>query len=236
MLEQAGHEVVTVNDGAEAVRIAVRNSFDAILMDVHMPEMDGYAAARAIRNALQDAPPLPIIALTANALSDESERCLEAGMNIHMSKPVNWPALFSTIDRLVAEAGKGQPHEEALSVNRWDKPMASRNSDGLDETVLSKLRRSIGDHNAVNLLKLFVVEARQRFLSQPMSPETRESVAEEAHTFGGSAGMLGFQNLAAACSALQSAGLTGQAFDGCLDQCRRARCGLGAYCRVGGRR
>ena len=51
MLEQAGHKVVVVNDGAEAVRIAIRNEFDAILMDVHMPEMDGYAATRAIRNA-----------------------------------------------------------------------------------------------------------------------------------------------------------------------------------------
>jgi len=72
-------------------------------------------------------------------------------------------------------------------------------------------------------LKLFVVEAGQRFLSQPMSAETLASVVEEAHAFGGSAGMLGFQNLAEACAALQSAGPLGRAFDECLDRCRRAR-------------
>jgi len=56
-----------------------------------------------------------------------------------------------------------------------------------------------------------------------MSPETRESVSEEAHAFGGSAGMLGFENLAKACAALQSAALKGQPLDQCLDRCRRAR-------------
>ena len=71
MLEQAGHEVVTVNDGAEAVRVAARNAFDAILMDVQMPEMDGYAAAQMIRIATEDRPRFPIIALTANALPGE---------------------------------------------------------------------------------------------------------------------------------------------------------------------
>ena len=93
MLEQAGHEVVTVNDGAEAVRVVVRNSFDAILMDVQMPEMDGYAATRAIRSATHDCSTVPIIALTANALSDEAERCLAAGMNVHMPKPIELAGL-----------------------------------------------------------------------------------------------------------------------------------------------
>ncbi len=112
MLEQAGHKVVVVNDGAEAVRIAIRNEFDAILMDVHMPEMDGYAATRAIRNATRHMPLLPIIALTANALPDEAERCLQAGMNVHVPKPVNWPALFTMIDRLVLECRKNGGAQE----------------------------------------------------------------------------------------------------------------------------
>jgi signal transduction histidine kinase/DNA-binding response OmpR family regulator len=223
MLEQAGHEVVAVNDGAEAVRVVIRNTFDAILMDVQMPEMDGYAATRAIRNATRDTPALPIIALTANAASDESERCLEAGMNVHVPKPVNWPALFTTIDQIVLESRESQPNKAPLVVDRRDKPMVSRGSDIQDKAVLEELRRSIGDQNAANLLKLFIVEAGQRFLSQPMSPEAHESVVEEAHAFGGSAGMLGFEDLAEACSALQSEGLTGQAFDECLDRCRRAR-------------
>ncbi len=220
MLEQAGHEVVTVNDGAEAVRIAIRNSFDAILMDVHTPEMDGYTATRAIRNAM---PKLPIIALTANALSDESERCLEAGMNVHMPKPVNWPALFSTIDRLILESRESRSVKARPTANRGNKPIASRRPDLLNEATLGQLRISIGDQSAANLLKLFVVEARQQFLSRPMSPETRESVSEEAHAFGGSAGMLGFENLAKACAVLQSAALKGQPLDQCLNQCRRAR-------------
>jgi PAS domain S-box-containing protein len=223
MLEQAGHEVATVNDGAEAVRMAIRSCFDAILMDVHMPEMDGYAATRAIREATQDTPALPIIALTANALSDESERCLEAGMNVHVPKPVNWAALFATIDRLVRENRESHPLKARQVADQGAKLVASRSPDILDEAVLGQLRSSIGDHSAANLLKLFVVEARQRFLSQPMSPETRESVSEEAHAFGGSAGMLGFENLAEACAELQSAALKGQPLDQCLDRCRRAR-------------
>ena len=137
MLEQAGHTVVVVNDGAEAVRIAIRNEFDAILMDVHMPEMDGYAATRAIRNATRHMPSLPIIALTANALPDEAERCLEAGMNAHVPKPVNWPALFTTIDRLVLECrenGGAEAGPDARSTGR-----TGRSATGL---MFSTKRRS----------------------------------------------------------------------------------------------
>jgi signal transduction histidine kinase/CheY-like chemotaxis protein/HPt (histidine-containing phosphotransfer) domain-containing protein len=221
MLEQAGHKVVVVNDGAEAVRIAIRNKFDAILMDVHMPEMDGYAATRAIRNAAL--PSLPIIALTANALPDEAERCLDAGMNAHVPKPVNWPALFTTIDRLVRECRQSGGRELDRTVGRQVMPCVPNGVDVLMEATLADLRTSIGDDNTANLLKLFVVEAQQRFLSQPVSAEARRSLAEEAHTFGGSAAMLGFEALADACRALDAAALQDRPLDEFLERARYAR-------------
>jgi CheY-like chemotaxis protein len=223
MLEQAGHDVVVVSDGAEAVRVAIRNDFDAIIMDVQMPEQDGYAATRAIRKATQDAPALPIIALTANALSDEAERCLKAGMNVHVPKPVNWPILFATIDRLVLEYRDNNFRRADPLPDRKVQPGVSHNADIVHEGTLALLRKSIGDENAANLLKLFVVEAQQRFLSEPISPEARRSLAEEAHMFGGSAGMLGFQALAAACAALEAAALQDQPFGELIVWVRRAR-------------
>ena len=222
MLEQAGHEVMTANDGAEAVRMTVRNDFDAILMDVQMPEMDGYAATRAIRKGMQDTPALPIIALTANALSDEAERCIQAGMNVHVPKPMNWPALFSTIDRLVFEYRENKGRAVDLTIPQVG-PSASQKFDILNDATLGLLRTSIGDGNTANLLRLFVAEAQRRFLPQPTSPEGRKSVAEEAHTFGGSAGMLGFEDLAEACRALHAVALKDRPLTPCLERSRLAR-------------
>jgi signal transduction histidine kinase/DNA-binding response OmpR family regulator len=223
MLEQAGHKVVVVNDGAEAVRIAVRKEFDAILMDVYMPEMDGYAATRAIRNATRHMPSLPIIALTANALADEAERCLQAGMSAHVPKPVNWPALFTVIDRLVIECRKNAGGEEDRMPGQQVELDIPNGFDVLSEATLAELRTSIGDDNTANLLKLFVVEAQQRFVSQPVSPEARRSMAEEAHTFGGSAAMLGFGALADACRALDAAAPQDCPLDEFLERARCAR-------------
>jgi PAS domain S-box-containing protein len=225
MLEQAGHEVVVVNDGAEAVRVAIRSEFDAILMDVHMPEMDGYAATRAIRNATRHTPLLPIIALTANALSDEAERCLAAGMNVHVPKPVNWPALFTAIDRLVLECRERENRETNQIADRQVEPNAFPGNSILNEATLAVLRTSIGDENTANLLRLFVVEAKQRFLAEPASPDARAMLAEEAHTVGGSAGMLGFEALANACEALQAAALGDRPLDEFFEWARRARDG-----------
>jgi HPt (histidine-containing phosphotransfer) domain-containing protein len=171
---------------------------------------------------------LPIIALTANALPDEAERCLEAGMNAHVPKPVNWPALFTTIDRLVLEcrqsgSGRSGSGEVDRMAGQEVKPGVRRGVDVLNEATLAELRTSIGDDNTANLLKLFVVEAQQRFLSQPVSPEARRSMAEEAHTFGGSAAMLGFEALADACRALDEAALQDRPLDEFLEWARRAR-------------
>jgi signal transduction histidine kinase/DNA-binding response OmpR family regulator len=219
MLEQAGHEVVTVNDGAEAVRIAVRSEFDAILMDIQMPEMDGYAATRAIRQDAEGGA-IPIIALTANALSGEADRCLAAGMDAHIAKPVNWPALLETLDRLVARDGRQNPSCPRPVPGSPAEPAASVSFEG---ARLAELRSSIGDQNAMRLLKLFVVDAHRRFSSEPHSEEAYDMIRREAHEFAGSAGMLGFEELTAACNALQAANSDDGLFAQCLDRCRRAR-------------
>ena len=100
VLETAGHLVDIVDDGAAAVRAAATGTYDLILMDVQMPVLDGLAATREIRASETGGRRVPIIALTANATSDEMERCRQAGMDIFLSKPVDLDLLLATIGGL----------------------------------------------------------------------------------------------------------------------------------------
>jgi PAS domain S-box-containing protein len=88
MLERLGIQVDCVSNGVEAVSALTRQPYDLVLMDCQMPELDGYEAAKQIRNLGTQAANVPIVALTANALSDDRERCLQSGMNDFMGKPV----------------------------------------------------------------------------------------------------------------------------------------------------
>jgi len=90
LLTKRGHRVTTAATGMAAIEAAQHDSFDLIFMDVQMPEMDGFEATRAIRRRESgDARRLPIIALTAHAMSGDRERCLEAGMDSYMTKPID---------------------------------------------------------------------------------------------------------------------------------------------------
>ena len=101
VLERAGHTVHTVANGRLALEALNNQSFNAVLMDVHMPEMDGLEATRRIRQLeRQIGAHTPIIALTALALKGDAERCLEAGMDAYLSKPVNTSELFALLARL----------------------------------------------------------------------------------------------------------------------------------------
>ncbi len=100
ILNNEGLNVTLANNGREAVDIlsgsGTDTEFDAVLMDLQMPEMDGYEAARTIRKNSRFSD-LPIIAMTAHALVGEREKCLDAGMNEHLTKPIDPPLLFSTL-------------------------------------------------------------------------------------------------------------------------------------------
>jgi CheY-like chemotaxis protein len=102
LLEKRGHSVTVAQHGREALAAVEQNAFDLVLMDVQMPEMDGLEATRAIREWEKDrAHRLPIVAMTAHAMKGDRERCLEAGMDAYVAKPVRAKDLFETIDELM---------------------------------------------------------------------------------------------------------------------------------------
>jgi PAS domain S-box-containing protein len=110
LLQKAGHRVDTVGNGLEAVEAVRERPYDVVLMDVHMPDLDGLAATQRIR-ALGDARAhVPIVALTANALEEDRQRCLEAGMDDYLAKPVDEDQLLAVLERW-GYAGAEQPAE-----------------------------------------------------------------------------------------------------------------------------
>ncbi len=99
LLERQGCVIDLAGNGVEALDMAMRASYDLILMDCHMPEMDGYQATRAIRSGSGPCRAIPIIALTANALAGDREACVAAGMNDHLGKPISARSLAEAIGR-----------------------------------------------------------------------------------------------------------------------------------------
>jgi PAS domain S-box-containing protein len=120
ILSTLGMHVDAVADGAEAVEALKRDAYDLVLMDVQMPEMDGLAATRRIRDPSSDVPQheIPVIALTAHAMRGDREKCLDAGMNDYVAKPINPDALAKVLaewlpkgaaGRHTGDAGEGEP-------------------------------------------------------------------------------------------------------------------------------
>ena len=109
-LEKRGHTVVLADSGKKALDAWRKQAFDVILMDVQMPEMDGFEATSRIREQEKSTGKhIPIIALTAHAMVGDRERCLAAGMDDYVSKPINAAELFAAIDRLLPAAEKPTP-------------------------------------------------------------------------------------------------------------------------------
>jgi signal transduction histidine kinase/CheY-like chemotaxis protein len=114
LLEQRGHSVAVANNGREALEMLSRESFDMVLMDLQMPTMDGFQATAAIRAGERiSGRHLPIIAVTAHAMKGDRERCLEAGMDGYISKPIRAEELFDAVETIEAIAGPDDAHAPA---------------------------------------------------------------------------------------------------------------------------
>jgi signal transduction histidine kinase/CheY-like chemotaxis protein len=105
MLEKLGYRVDIANDGSEAVQAACSSRYDIVLMDCEMPTMDGYQATRAIRNAESSESRTPIVALTANVMNGSRDKCLAAGMDDHVIKPVKRQVLVDVLEKWIQAQG-----------------------------------------------------------------------------------------------------------------------------------
>ena len=107
ILQIQGYSVTVANNGREALECLANGSFDLVLMDCHMPEMDGFEATAEIRKREQAAGArrLPIIALTANAMAQDRDECLNAGMDDHLSKPFTMQTLQDMLNRWMPKSG-----------------------------------------------------------------------------------------------------------------------------------
>ncbi|MDR1618334.1 MAG: response regulator, partial [Treponema sp.] len=112
LLEDTGITIDCAENGAEALRMfeEAPSKYDVILMDIHMPEMDGYEATRRIRaSAVARAKTIPIIAMTANIFKEDVAKCLEAGMNEHLGKPVDLEELMKRLRKYLLKGGPAIP-------------------------------------------------------------------------------------------------------------------------------
>lgn len=120
LVKKQGHSSVVANNGREALELVEKEVFDLVLMDVQMPEIDGVEATIRIRQKemQQGAARLPVIALTAHAMAGDRERCLAAGMDGYVTKPVRVKELFAAIDdiaaRLIPLKESGVPPKSSL--------------------------------------------------------------------------------------------------------------------------
>ena len=144
LLEKAGHEVVIANNGRQAIQLYQKQHFDLVLMDVQMPEVDGFEATREIRK-IQEATgqQIPVIALTAHASAADRKRCLAAGMDEYISKPIRAAELYEIIDRETGHRstiqGKTDPAHESKEGKRlvdWEQAFETV---GGDQELLSEL-------------------------------------------------------------------------------------------------
>lgn len=196
LLYQAGLKVTLANNGREAVHLVGKQAYAVILMDLQMPQMDGFEATQVIRESLGMVD-IPIIAMTANAMAEDRDKCLEAGMNDHVPKPIDPDQLFATLTKWV-------PKQGASSTIELDKSSAEDGSADIELPLLAGVDNSIGLRSVSGNKKLYRKLLMDFYRSHSQDVENiRTSIEAEhfedasriAHTLKGLAGSLGAQDL-----------------------------------------
>jgi CheY-like chemotaxis protein len=219
LLKRDGHSVAIATNGAEAVDAVRAGHFDLVFMDMQMPVMSGVDAAREIRKLAGPVRDVPIVALTANAMADEIDRCREAGMNGHLAKPIDRNLLRKAISIWTADTPPGatNPHRayssEAFTMvpqTKPDEPLGPITawSDTPALGVATLLKLFDGDESSVLALLGVSIESIQADLldlERSVTAMDMEAVAQSAHRLKGSAGSLGATRLLAASSSVEEA-------------------------------
>ncbi|MEZ4382523.1 MAG: PAS domain S-box protein [Nannocystaceae bacterium] len=206
MLERLGCRVDVAADGIEAVAMVGQIPYDLVFMDCQMPEMDGFQAARVIRQRERNDARMPIAAMTAHALPDDRQRCFDAGMDEYLSKPVQLSELVRVVGKFLAAAVDGEGSAGGAEQGA-DSPSAR--GVVLDRDILEQLAVLVQDDDeglVGTLLAPFVVSARNSLaaMEAALAAGDGESLARIAHKLKGSSGTLGAAEVESICSDLMS--------------------------------
>ncbi len=202
LLETLGHHAHFVPNGLEAVNLVRQQRFDLVLMDLHMPELDGLGATTAIR-ALPDraAATVPIVALTADAFQETRDRCLLAGMNDFLSKPVSPQDLASALRRLYGQEAADAAHATDASAP----PVPATTPQLLDTVAVEAVLQGMPRTRLGKLMAQFLDEgpATVAHLRAAVRDGQPRALSVHAHAARGAAANLGLAALAQTAQALQ---------------------------------
>ncbi|GAA0700097.1 hypothetical protein GCM10009104_31230 [Marinobacterium maritimum] len=192
MLLRAGHRVQMAKNGIEAIQALQIAPFDLVLMDLSMPEMDGLEATRAIRAMEEPASGVIIIAMTAHTFEEERTRCLEAGMNDYLTKPIDRQRLLATITHWFAD--KKDYDMPAGDDKAWQ---SLTESDAVDERTLAQLAEDIGVQRVPELVNIFIQDARSRLaqFEEALQHLSLDKLQREAHSLASSGATYGLPEL-----------------------------------------
>jgi CheY-like chemotaxis protein/HPt (histidine-containing phosphotransfer) domain-containing protein len=201
MLLKMGHSIVVANNGHEALSLLAQQKFDVVLMDIQMPEMDGLTATQKIREGeAQGRSRIPIIAVTAHAMKGDRERCLGAGMDGYITKPINGRALEEAIAAVVPGwfgVSSKAPGQDAApdSAPTWD--------------IARTLERLGGDEKLLyEVVEIFLEEGPKQITSlrHAIADGDAANIEKTAHSLKGELGYLGIPTVSRKAGELEEMG------------------------------
>lgn len=204
ILKKAGYSIEVAADGVQAVEAVRSQPFDAVLMDIQMPEMDGLEATRRIRGLDDpDQANIYIIAMTANALMGDREKCISAGMNDYLPKPIDQKKLLNAL---------GKASAVALPAADEDAPSPPGES-CLDGTILDQLEETIGGEAVASMLSMTVAEAPATvaLITAANAEGDLDKMRKEVHDMGSNFGSYGAMRLSKHARAIEKACREGDA-------------------------
>jgi PAS domain S-box-containing protein len=180
MLTIAGYQVDLANNGLEAVDMVQRNPYQLVLMDVRMPEMDGLQATQVIRNLQAECAAVPIVAMTANAVKEDLESCLDVGMNDYLTKPVSRHDLITMTSKWLIPT---QPVSQA-QIETTSSMSRQVDDELIDESAFMVLAEDTSAELVPHMVEIFVRESKSRMehILQLSASSDIEAISDEAHS------------------------------------------------------
>ena len=214
LLKQIGQTATVTDNGRQAVEALENGEFDVVLMDIQMPEMDGHEATREIRRRWPDGPRRPyIIAMTANAMTGDREKCLEAGMDDYISKPVKANRLKTALEQCCElRAAVAAVAAHPMDINGVTPPVdaAVLNRDSLE--ALKSLQSEGDDGFLKEMIELFLADTPSRFadMDAALAQGQQQDFVRAVHSIKGASANFGADTLHDLCAEVEQMGRAGQ--------------------------